>query len=96
MPRRPPPDLTIVPLVPGKGRPEAPKTLDQVEARAWNDAIDSLPGQWVDPAGQLDLRQRWDEQARGLNQGKTPILRPPTDQGRTLSPEVATLRSPTC
>jgi hypothetical protein len=57
MPRRPPPDLTIVPLVPGKGRPEAPKTLDPVEARAWNDTIDALPGQWVDPAGQLLLRR---------------------------------------
>ena len=57
MPRRPPPDLTIVPLVPGKGRPEPPKTLDPVEARAWNDTIDALPGQWVDPAGQLLLRR---------------------------------------
>ena len=57
MPRRPPPDLTIVPLVPGKGRPEPPKALDQVEARAWNDVVDALPGQWADPAGQLLLRR---------------------------------------
>jgi hypothetical protein len=49
--------LTIVPLKPGKGRPEPPKDLDPIEARAWNDAIDSLPGQWVDPAGQLVLRR---------------------------------------
>jgi hypothetical protein len=57
MSRRPPPDLTIVPLTPGKGRPEPPKELDPTEARAWNDTIDALPGQWVDPAGQIVLRR---------------------------------------
>jgi hypothetical protein len=57
MARRTPPDLTIVPLVPGKGRPPPPRILDQTEARAWNDVIDALPGQWVDLAGQLVLRR---------------------------------------
>jgi hypothetical protein len=57
MPRRSVPDLTIVPMVPGKGRPEPPKDLDPVEARAWNDVVDALPGQWIDTAGQLVLRR---------------------------------------
>jgi hypothetical protein len=46
-----------VPLVPGKGRPAAPKELDQIEARAWNDVVDSLPAQWLDAASQLVLRR---------------------------------------
>ena len=62
MPRRSAADLSIVPLLPGKGRPEPPKELDQIEARAWNDVVDALPGRWLDPAGQLVLRRvppRW-------------------------------------
>ena len=57
MPRRSAADLSIVPLLPGKGRPAPPKELDQIEARAWNDVVDALPGRWVDPAGQLILRR---------------------------------------
>jgi hypothetical protein len=57
MPRRSAADLSLVPMLPGKGRPAPPKALDQVEARAWNDVIDALPGQWVDAAGQLVLRR---------------------------------------
>ena len=57
MPRRSDADLSIVPMVPGRGRPEPPKALDPTEARAWNDVIDALPGQWVDLAGQIILRR---------------------------------------
>jgi hypothetical protein len=57
MARRPAADLSIVPMVPGRGRPEPPKALDPIEARAWNDVIDALPGQWVDLAGQVILRR---------------------------------------
>ena len=57
MARRPVADLNIVPMVPGRGRHEPPKALDQTEARAWNDIIDALPGQWVDLAGQVILRR---------------------------------------
>ena len=60
MPRRSDADLSIVPMVPGKGRPEPPKALDQIEARAWNDVIDALPDRWLDPAGQLVLRRTVD------------------------------------
>jgi hypothetical protein len=57
MPRRSAPDLTIVQLIPGKGRPEPPKDLKPAEARAWNDIIDAMPSQWVDTAGQVVLRR---------------------------------------
>jgi hypothetical protein len=55
MPRRSAADISIVSLVPGKGRPEPPTELDLVERRAWNDVVDSLPGHWLDPAGQILL-----------------------------------------
>ena len=58
MPRRSAADISIVSLVPGKGRPEPPKELDLVERRAWNDVVDSLPGHWLDPAGQIALGKR--------------------------------------
>ena len=57
MPRRSDADLSIVPMLPGKGRPEPPKALDQIEARAWNDVIDALPGHWIDAAAQIVLRR---------------------------------------
>jgi hypothetical protein len=57
MPRRSNADLSIVPLLPGKGRPEPPKALDQIEARAWNDLVDALPGQWIDASAQIVLRR---------------------------------------
>jgi hypothetical protein len=57
MPRRSNADLSIVPMLPGKGRPQPPKALDQTEARAWNDVIDALPGHWIDAAGQIVLRR---------------------------------------
>ena len=44
-------------MLPGKGRPEPPKELDQAEARAWRDVIDSLPDRWLDAASQLILRR---------------------------------------
>jgi hypothetical protein len=48
--------MTIVPMVPGRGRPEPPAGLDRAERRAWADVIDALPSQWLDTAGQLILR----------------------------------------
>jgi hypothetical protein len=57
MPRRSAADLSIVPMLPGRGRPQPPKMLDMIEARAWNDIVDALPGQWLDLAGQLVLRR---------------------------------------
>ena len=58
MPRRSDADLSIVPMVPGRGRPEPPNASSiQIEARAWNDIVDALPGQWLDTAGQIILRR---------------------------------------
>jgi hypothetical protein len=51
MPRRSAADISIVPMLPGKGRPEPPVELDRAEARAWRDVVDSLPDRWLDPAG---------------------------------------------
>jgi hypothetical protein len=57
MPRRSAADISIMPMLPGRGRPPPPKALDQTEARAWNDIVDAMPGQWVDLAAQMVLRR---------------------------------------
>src|ERR1700722_14102208 len=57
MPRRSDADLSLVPMLPGKGRPAPPKALDQIQARAWNDVVDALPDRFLDPVGQLVLRR---------------------------------------
>jgi hypothetical protein len=49
--------LTVVPVVPGSGRPPPPRGCDQVEKRIWKQVVDSLPGHWVDQAGQVVLRR---------------------------------------
>jgi hypothetical protein len=57
MPRKSASSLTIVPLVPGQGRPEPPGELDALEQRLWREVVDALPGHWLDPAGQVVLRR---------------------------------------
>jgi hypothetical protein len=49
--------LTVVPLIPGTGRPSPPRGLDQAERRIWKAIVDALPAYWIDPAGQLVLRR---------------------------------------
>ena len=49
--------LTVVPQVPGAGRPRAPRGLDELEKRIWRDVVDALPAYWVDPAGRQVLRR---------------------------------------
>ena len=49
--------LSVVPLVPGQGRPPPPAGLDRLERRIWRDVVDALPAHWLDPAGQLVLRR---------------------------------------
>jgi hypothetical protein len=49
--------LTVVPLVPGTGRPAPPRGLDQRERQTWRAVVDALPAHWIDPAGQLILRR---------------------------------------
>jgi hypothetical protein len=57
MPRKSASSLTIVPRVPGRGRPEPPADLDALEQRIWREVVDALPGHWLDRAGQLVLRR---------------------------------------
>ena len=49
--------LTVIPVVPGQGRPEPPAALDPLERRIWKDVVDALPSFWLDLAGQLVLRR---------------------------------------
>jgi hypothetical protein len=49
--------LTVVPVVPGQGRPEPPASLDALEQQIWRDVVDALPAHWLDLAGQLILRR---------------------------------------
>ena len=57
MPRKSSASLAIVPRVPGRGRPEPPPDLDELESRIWREVVDALPGHWLDRAGQLVLRR---------------------------------------
>ena|SRR5215471_18633359 len=50
-------ELTVIPVLPGRGRPEPPEDLDRLERNVWNQVVDALPGHWLDPAGQIVLRR---------------------------------------
>jgi hypothetical protein len=49
--------LSVVPLVPGQGRPEPPRGLDKLERRIWREVVDAMPAHWIDPAGEVVLRR---------------------------------------
>lgn len=49
--------LSVVPVLPGRGRPEPPADLDELERRIWREVVDALPGHWLDTAGQVVLRR---------------------------------------
>src|SRR5215472_14912483 len=49
--------LSVVPVLPGRGRPEPPPDLDELEQRIWREVVDALPGHWLDRAGQVILRR---------------------------------------
>ena len=57
MPRKPAAALAVVPRVPGRGRPEPPAGLDELEQQIWREVVDALPGHWLDTAGQVILRR---------------------------------------
>ena len=57
MPRRSAASLGVVPVLPGRGRPEPPADLDELEQRIWREVVDALPGHWLDTAGQVILRR---------------------------------------
>jgi hypothetical protein len=73
--RRSESSLTVVPVIPGSGRPVPPRGLDQQERRIWKSIVDALPAHWIDPAGQQVLRravslaanlERWEARLREL------------------------------
>jgi len=57
MPRRSAASLGVVPVLPGRGRPEPPEDLDELEQRIWREVVDALPGHLLDTAGQVILRR---------------------------------------
>src|SRR6516165_8916185 len=57
MPRRSAASLGVVPVLPGRGRPEPPAGLDELEEQIWREVVDALPGHWLDSAGQVILRR---------------------------------------
>ena len=57
MPRRSAASLGVVPVLPGRGRPEPPADLDELERQIWREVVDALPGHWLDTAGQVILRR---------------------------------------
>jgi hypothetical protein len=76
--RRSSESLTVVPVIPGSGRPSPPRGLDPQERRIWKAIIAALPGHWVDSAGQQVLRravslsaslERWEAQLREYRAG---------------------------
>jgi phage terminase small subunit len=44
-------------VLPGRGRPEPPDDLDELEQRIWRQVVEALPGHWLDTAGQVILRR---------------------------------------
>jgi hypothetical protein len=71
--RRSSSSLSVVPVIPGSGRPLPPRGLDQAERRLWKSVVAALPAHWVDSVGQQVLRravslmatlERWEIQLR--------------------------------
>jgi hypothetical protein len=42
-------DLTVVPMLPGAGRPQPPEDMTKLEAEAWKSVVDSMPPRWFGP-----------------------------------------------
>ena len=57
MPRHPAAELTVVPQLPGTGRPEPPADLTAREQELWTDIVGSMPPHWFGPHIQPLLRQ---------------------------------------
>ncbi|HEY2402918.1 MAG TPA: hypothetical protein VGI23_21375 [Steroidobacteraceae bacterium] len=49
--------LSIVPSIPGQGRPPPPANLDRVEKKIWRDVVAALPDYSIDSAAQLVLKR---------------------------------------
>ena len=72
--------LSVVPVVPGAGRPDPPSHLDASEAQIWRAVVGALPDHWIDAAGeqilcrlvcQAAIAERCEQQLRQLRAQRT-------------------------
>jgi hypothetical protein len=49
--------LSVVPLIPGRGRPEPPRALDRAERAVWREIIGAMPSNWFGLECQPVLRR---------------------------------------
>jgi hypothetical protein len=89
MPRKSAASLTVLPRVPGSGRPEPPADLDELEQRIWHEVVDALPGHWLNSASQLILRRAVAQAA--VSERQEARLRQLRAQGEDDDDEVALL-----
>src|SRR6516165_10516564 len=49
--------LSVVPLIPGQGRPEPPRALDKAEKAVWRAIVGAMPPNWFGSECQPVLRR---------------------------------------
>ena len=49
--------LSVVPVIPGQGRPEPPRALDKAEKAVWRDIVGAMPPNWFGSECQPVLRR---------------------------------------
>ena len=49
--------LSVVPVIPGQGRPEPPQALDKAEKAVWRDIVGAMPPNWFGSECQPVLRR---------------------------------------
>ena len=49
--------LSVVPLIPGQGRPGPPRALDRAEKTVWRDIVGAMPPNWFGLESQPVLRR---------------------------------------
>jgi phage terminase small subunit len=49
--------LSVVPVIPGQGRPEPPSALDEAERDAWREIVSAMPSNWFGLECQPVLRR---------------------------------------
>ena len=49
--------LSVVPVIPGQGRPEPPRALDKAEKAVWRDIVGAMPPNWFGLECQPVLRR---------------------------------------
>jgi hypothetical protein len=50
-------ELSVVPLIPGQGRPDPPRALDRAEKSAWREIVGAMPPNWFGSESQPVLRR---------------------------------------